>query len=348
MAQNIKYLIEDTTWKIIFSNCQKTEIPILSDWEIDWDIIEEKNIRFRCLVKINRAWKLIYISSLEKHIKSKSIFLWDSEKYEGLIKNIEDNFDYQKKLFDGRIRRLFHNIGSLNATNSQELEKIFPPTLFSEKFNEFLKKAKDLISNKPDEVAISLFKIYKDTEAIKNESIIFKSIEENDISTSFQDHVIYRVILNVLYKFYSDFTEKGIYVDIDDNEDYVRLDYRTFSVILFHLFDNAVKYSMPEEKIKIKFNKNDEGLSIDFEMWSTIMEESELDNIRKEGVRWKEATEKYPNDWDGIWLFYMTKLAELNLFKIEINPGTLHKTYKWINYTDNVFSFFFPKERVIY
>ena len=89
----------------------------------------------------------------------------------------------------------------------------------------------------------------------------------------------------------------------------LRVDYPTISVILGHLWNNAIKYVHPNSTLDINFHSNGKHLVTKIKMFSLKIENEEIDDIYKEGYsgKWAKMISK---EGHGIGMFYITLIPQ--------------------------------------
>ena len=84
----------------------------------------------------------------------------------------------------------------------------------------------------------------------------------------------------------------------------LRVDYPTISVILGHLWNNAIKYVHPNSTLDINFQSNGKHLVTKIKMFSLKIENEEIEDIYQEGYsgKWAKMISK---EGHGIGIFYI-------------------------------------------
>ncbi|MCZ8488978.1 ATP-binding protein [Vibrio lentus] len=63
------------------------------------------------------------------------------------------------------------------------------------------------------------------------------------------------------------------------------MDYDTFHVAMFHILDNAAKYTKNDSQFDIYITRDGDYINIAFEMDSILIEDDELDHIFRKGIQ---------------------------------------------------------------
>ncbi|MGN6646048.1 MAG: sensor histidine kinase [Cytophaga sp.] len=238
-------------------------------------------------------------------------------------------------------RRLIHNITSFNAHNIQELYLIVPEEKLSKDYKAIKETVKSYLLNDPDAVADAFLRIAKNSIAMKAEFTVFKKLDGGPSTLQKQTHNIRKVILTVLHVFYQDFKELDVYVSVEENDKFLKFDFETIRVALYHIIDNTVKYILPNTQLKIKFIENyvDGSYSILFDMISMEIKNSEVNDVVREGYSGVYARQGGKNG-DGLGLYIVNKILNLNHSEliIHINQSPFYsKKVDNINYVRNIF-----------
>ena len=238
-----------------------------------------------------------------------------------------------------RNKRLIHNLTSINAHNIQEIYALVPQEILRDNLKDQIQVIKKHLETHKKDAAFTFLRIAKHNLAMKAEFSVFNKLYDELPKLDTKIHQIRKVILNVLHTFFIDFSDKNIYVKVDDFAGRVKIDYESIHVALFHLIDNMSKYSCPNEDINIQFQKNNGFINVDFKMYSIQITDEEQTKIFEEGYSGKYA--KIMNKHgQGIGMTRIKKLLELNGAELIINRNETSdiKRIKNINYAKNVFT----------
>ena len=245
-----------------------------------------------------------------------------------------------KKDIQANNRRLVHNITSFNAHNIQELYLIVPENKISKDYKLIKETVKQYLYENPDGVADAFLRIAKNSIAMKAEFTVFKKLDGDPSLLQFQLYDIRRVILTVLHVFYQDFNENDVYVIIDEAKKYLRFEFETIRVALYHIIDNTAKYILPGTQLRIRFeaNTSEKTYSVILQMTSMEIKPEELSDIYNEGYSGIFAKKSGKNG-DGLGLAIVKRILALNKADLIIYPnqGGFTKWHDGINYTRNNF-----------
>lgn len=332
-----------TNKKIVFCNLENDDIEIIES--INFKSKKINNGKTRAGTICNQL-DSVYAFTDEKS------YLLSTKKFNTVLNVLLDSINYiDESIKDGiesynqNLNRIIHNVTTANTHNMQELFLLFPQNDISRKINnKQISYVKKIIEDKPKEVAISLLKIAKNNTAMKIEFSIFKKLYNKNTILQIKSHNVHKVIMNILYIFFPDFTDKYVHVDVSKSECTASFDYESFHVVLYHMIENATKYIKPNSKLKIHIecNKN-EFVQIDMDMVSLEIKESEKEMIFREGYSGEEPT-KLSKNGKGIGLNIVNEIIELNNGKVDviIDSNSLD-TDNGFNYQKNNFIITIPK-----
>ena len=123
----------------------------------------------------------------------------------------------------------------------------------------------------------------------------------------------------------------------------LRVDYPTISVILGHLWNNAIKYVHPNSTLDINFHSNGKHLVTKIKMFSLKIENEEIEDIYQEGYsgKWAKMISK---EGHGIGMFYIKRLTEMNGGYLNVQAGITVTKINGIPYAYNEFCLSLPRE----
>lgn len=263
------------------------------------------------------------------------------DKLEGLSYAYQDlvilksNIEQETKLAEQqRVNRLVHNLTSINAHNIQELYDLVPQDILSTNHQNQLDFIQKEIKKDTKKASLMFIRIAKHNIHMKSEFSIYKKLDRNDAVLDFSSHPIKKVLLNILHTFFVDFTNKYIYVSVEDYLGRVYIDYESIQVALYHLIENASKYTMPNSRIAISFEETGGQVNIVFKMRSLHIESDEKEKIFNEGYSGKVACNCKLNG-DGIGMWQIDQMVKLNNGQVAINCGEEAIRINGVPYADN-------------
>ena len=254
-----------------------------------------------------------------------------------LLEKIREK-EYQKT------RRFKHNITTLAANILQEIYKLVSQDELL-KGPKQLERIKEIIHSNSDEAGLTFLKILKNANFMKAEFDVYEIFNLDSPYLDFANHPAHKIILLTINPFWLEFIEKKIYINIDSFSDTIYADYKTISVTLCHIFENATKYIAKNTELHIYFTSDDNYINIIFEMVSLKVYEDEIQKIFLENYSGILAKE-YDLAGNGLGMYIVKKLVEFNNGKITfLNNcnGTAFK-YDGIEYEKNKIILSLPKE----
>ncbi len=178
-------------------------------------------------------------------------------------------------------------------------------------YHDQLDEVERIISQDPRGAAKALLRIQKNNVASKCEFGSYEKFNDTNPSLDLQVHDIRRVLLNILHPFFPDFSDKGIYVETQWSEAKIRLDYETFQVAVFHLIDNAVKYTAPHTPFNIFMSYENSSFVVSFEMTSLGISDADAVRIFSDGYS-ADGSRQLGKSGYGLGLGIAKKLLALN------------------------------------
>jgi light-regulated signal transduction histidine kinase (bacteriophytochrome) len=248
-----------------------------------------------------------------------------------------------KKIEQQKVNRLVHNLTSINAYNIQEIYDLIPQSVLASNWKDQLIFIEKEVVKKPKETAMMFLRIAKNNIHMKSEFSIYKKLDrENKTPLEFHSFSIKNILLNVLHTFFADFSDKNIYVEVGEYFNKAIVDYETIQIAFYHLIENALKYSKPNSKINIDFEDRPTEFLINFKMTSTFVKPSERELIFNEGFS-GEIAKKINKSGDGIGMWRIKQMLELNSGKIEVVFGDEIEKVMGVSFSTNIFILTFNK-----
>jgi signal transduction histidine kinase len=304
------------------SNSIKLTCPIYSDERRIGKISNELGEVFCCSEN-----KDFLASSKSFKAKQESILFGLKE-----VQSIKDklNIDTQK---------LIHNLTKTNGHNIQELYAVVPQEILANNLNEQLEFIKETILKDPIEAAKTFLRIAKNNAAMKVEFSVINKLTEGRETLRNRRYRVKKVTLNLFHIFFQDFKDKDVYVQFEENDDYLIFDYEIIHVALYHLIHNATKYIRPKTTLFVRFVKTGNDFDIKLEMSSLRIEPEEKLRLLEDGFSGKIA-KKLGKSGKGIGLGTTAKILELNHAELIIETNVIPAksvNLNGINYDENIF-----------
>ncbi len=305
--------------KIIYSNAPKSCQDCISDCEkisekLFCKVLQEN--RRRGVASSDEGF--IYFCSNDQDLLNSSRTF--KSQMDGLSKSLKSNNEIYENINREKnqdVRRLIHNLTSLNAHTIQELYNLVPQEKITDDWRTQINLIEAYILKKPTESAKAFLRVVKNVMAMKTEFSVFKILLDENYGIKLKSHSIRKVILNVYHTFFQDFKDKDIDFRISNSETYLLIDYESFRVAIYHLFQNAIKYCLKGSILSVFFREQKDDFQIVFEMVSLKILEDEREDIFNEGYSGFYA-KKANLDGDGIGLKTSRHLLELNNAKLMV------------------------------
>lgn len=325
----IKYHIVSMS-EIILSNISTKKIDEISDKEEFYTFDKEKGIR-EVKKFYNDGW--IYLSIKNKNI-TKKIFNHYIDIIIAFYSPLKNNHSVIEDKYNSKIKRLKHNITNYSATIQSELENIIDSNRKNIDWKSSIEEIKNFINDDSDFAAKTLFRIFKNIKLINAEMEVYDIMNSEKVNLNILEHNVRKVIDLSIQPFFLDFLDKKISIKIDNTTEKVLADFSTLSVVLGHVFDNAVKYIAPDTELKITFSNTDEKLTLIISMISIYVENDEIEEIFKEQYSGRWAEEMGLSGY-GIGMFYAKKLMKINDGDIRFIAGNEDYKINGIPYAKN-------------
>ncbi len=250
-----------------------------------------------------------------------------------VIKNIEISKEKESQ----KTRRLKHNLINHNSNILQELYKLFSQEQFKNGANH-LDLIENVISKDVRKSAYTFLKILKNSNLMKAEFDVYEMLDQENPYLDFVEHPIHKVVILTINPFWLDLIEKKVVINIQPFNERIVIDYKTISVALSHIFDNATKYVMPHSEFKVIFENTNDTIIIKFDMVSLEVEDYELTEIFKENVSGRYAIENELAG-DGVGMYMIKKLVKLNNGSVSFSKNvdiSKKRVYNTLSYENNV------------
>ncbi len=242
-----------------------------------------------------------------------------------------------------KVNRLVHNLTSINAHNIQEIYDLVPQDILAQNWKRQLEFIKEEINKDVNKAALMFLRIAKHNTHMRSEFSIYRKIERDDnIELDKKEHNLRNVLLNTLHTFFSDFSKRNIYVEVEEFYYKIQFDYETIQVAFYHLIENASKYAMHNTKINVTAYETENWINLKFDMISAHVKPDERDEIMKEGIS-GEMARKMQRQGDGIGMWRINQMLEINEGLFERNFGSIKETKMGFDFSNNSFILKFPK-----
>lgn len=342
---DVRYRILKLDDKVIFCSLDERDLTIIKEVKSQSNKFMDGKVRAGVL--FNDEYKVLAFTNKNKYLSSSKIFKAELVFLLNSTRIINDVISESEKDKNKSTRRLIHNLTSLNAHNIQEFYSLVPQEGVSRKIGKQIPYVKSIVEEESEEAAMTLLRMAKNNAAMKVEFSVFKKLFDLSPDLMSTDHNVHKVLMNVFYLFFPDFTDKGVKVTVGDNENkyMAYFDYESIHVALYHMIENAAKYIKPNTSMNVGINNIMGKSEIVLDMISTQIKPEETELIFEEGMS-GELARKTGKSGDGIGLSRAKKILDLNGGSLSVKPyvDTAEVTMG-VTFQRNVFTMTLPRRK---
>jgi len=264
------------------------------------------------IVKIqNQSHTLFALAFDEDRIKSKRILETEAATLISIAEEFEQQAMLTARKEEAHTKRLIHNLKSLTAKTMQEIFYVAR----QDTMLQYGKRAKDYVKDEiiknPDDAASAFIAILKHQAAQNAEFSAFNKLSGDVGQIKREAHSIHKVLMNVFYLFFGEFTDKGVMVDVQATQAKATFDYESIHVCIYHIVENSAKYIRQGGDFSVYTSITPEKIDVTFEMESLAIDQEELGKIFQEGYSGVRSVREKLNG-SGIGLYIAKQLAILN------------------------------------
>ncbi len=257
----------------------------------------------------------VYFASYDQNITNR-IFKHYLRAIQILLPILTNATGEISKLDLQKSKRLKHNLVNHLTNIHQQLYRLVSQDDLQKSKSNQVEKIEESIKRRPKDAAYIYLRVLKSINFMRTEFDVYEMLNKQNPFLDFNNHSVHRVILLALTPYWVDFLELKIEVNIEPCVQNISIDYKSFSVCLAHIFDNAIKYCAPDTELSISFSNQENCFTINFTMISLVVEEKEFSGIFKENYSGKFARE-HNLSGSGIGMFIIRKLIQLNNGNVE-------------------------------
>ncbi|MBX8588622.1 hypothetical protein K5D56_04445 [Pseudomonas cichorii] len=299
---------------------------------------------YRIVNKTIEKDRICCVSDIVDMVKSKKTMIKEIDFLFRSIESFKKAYSSVRSEAQIHVNRLVHNLVTLNAHNIQEVYSIIPQEVMQDKRNKWRERIAEHVSKDVYEASLAFVRIAKNTLKMKTEIDVYNALLSGKPNITIKSHELHRVLMNVLYVFFPDFTDKGVYVSVLESNVRVSIDYETFQVAIYHIIENTVKYIRPDSELKISIDKSKDSkkASITLTMNSLQITPDEIEKIFEEGYSGSVA-KRCQRAGSGIGLARVKELLSYNEAEliIEANYESAKPSILEHIYQDNIFTIVF-------
>jgi len=298
------------------------------------DVCDTKS---RCLIcpvrnKIKRQKKVvfdggyIYACSYNTDMTNK-LFLFFFDAVVSLSKAYIDRITDIKSEANRNLRRMKHNISRYQTIIKEDLDSFLPiEDIHENEWPAIVQNMTSQIHRNSKNAAGVFLHTRKNIQLAISEMDAYDILVSETKSIALQSHEIHKVVMLSLQPFIGAFNDKKIKINLGQCSNTVNIHYDSFSVALGHFWDNAIKYTVPDTTVDIIFDSDKDYVIVTMSMNSLAFKEKEMNRLFEEGYSGSYAR-SLSLSGNGIGLFYIKKILELNGGEFEIIPGKSNYSY---------------------
>lgn len=328
----------DSTGKLVFSSLSPEEEAIFVAGK--YGVMDVQGLGRTRLGVLKGVGGTAYLASRDPDlVKSARVF-------GAVLETILGGMDYTRgaifavqERLAANSKRLVHNLTSLNGHMIQDLYSVIPQERLAGNIRRSVPLlAAEMRGNKVEEFARCFLSLAKHSAAMKNEFSVFKKLDSLEVAIQRRAHSAHKILMNVAYLFFSDFADKGSYVNITPSDLKMSVDYECAFVAIYHMLDNAAKYICPGTDLDISIKQSGDKCELFFSMCSLPILEGELEKVAMEGFS-GSYPQKLGLSGDGVGLGLISKVMYLHEGDLEITPDSSIRFVKNdVEYQRNTFS----------
>jgi len=339
---SIKYLILDNQENIILSTIEENKKDIICFIEEENKLINFQDHEYRVSKIFNGNVKVYAYTTDKKLIRSSRSF----KTQLNIIINFIDNLKYFKVEVEKEVYRhvniLIHNLITINAHDMQEMFNFISQSDLSNNTKRAKKFIEEKIIENPTKASSVFLKLMKSNIETKTEFSVFSKLYEDNPILNYKNYNIHDVLLNIMYNFFSELTDKNVELDIKSSSSKAYFDYESIQVALFHMIDNTIKYIKNDTTLNIEFIDLINQVDIIFNMISLKVQDDEKEKIFIEGFSTKIA-KKNGKAGKGIGMSRVKQILALNNGDISLSEGNKFNSID-TKYSNNIFKISLKKE----
>ncbi|WP_298010464.1 ATP-binding protein [uncultured Aquabacterium sp.] len=273
------------------------------------------------IAKIQSASHTIFALAFdEDRIKSKRMLATEAATLMAIAEEFEQKAMLAAKKEEAHTKRLIHNLKSLTAKTMQEIFYVAR----QDNMLSYGKRAKDYVKDEivrnPDDAASAFISILKHQAAQNAEFSAFNKLSGDVGQIKKESHSIHKVLMNVFYLFFGDFTDKGVTVDVQATQAKAVFDYESIHVCIYHIAENSAKYIRQGGAFSVSTSTSPDSIEIIFEMESLAINQDESEKIFYEGYSGFRSV-RDGLQGSGIGLYIARQLASINGGRLSVIAG---------------------------
>jgi len=336
----IRYRFLSEKGAVLFSNLDNEEMCVVDQVSKRSELLEFGGTKKRCgMLKLPLGTVIGFTDDIN-YLKSTKLFISAMESLAKTFESFQEIINAFQDKANVNANRLIHNLIALNAHNIQEIYSVVSQdVLSSSSANNQLSLVENVIKKDPRETASAILRIAKNNAAMKAEFSVFKKLFDTNPQLEKKSHNVHKVLMNVLYLFFPDFTDKNVEIKVSCPPNTMAyFDYESIHVSFYHLIENAVKYVRTSSQLFIDIFELNNAVKMSFSMISLLINQQEKEAIFEEGFS-GEIARKLGKAGTGIGMTMVKKILEINdaSISLETDTSTLEEKIG-IPYQKNIFA----------
>jgi signal transduction histidine kinase len=251
----------------------------------------------------------------------------------------------KQKDYEEIVKASVHSTRNLNSQiTSKILNKLNEKSLA--RSADKVEYIESLIVQYPKDFAREVLSILRLSSQISSEYNVLDYLKPNIVlrKSEFGKHKIHSSLVLAFYQFDADFKANDIFVQINETDKFVYINFNTVQTILVNLYINALRYCMSKTRLEIAISEESDFVKVDMTMRSLYLTDEIIREGLLNGTRTEQAKRKFKKG-TGLGLGIIAKLAELNKGEFCYDRVN-HKEYRdkeGFIYSDNIFTIRFLK-----
>lgn len=302
--------------------------------------IKDEELQFRAANILSDHYSVIVATNSADDLSSRRKFEQKIDLLGKILPEIIDAKQRADELATKAMDRLLHNIVSLNAHASQDLYVALDLGDVGRK----RPNMKDIVAaldrateHSMAPIAKALLQQVKYNAGIKAEISVFQTLYKDKPRLEIAQHPVHRAMMAMLYSFFADFTDRGIWIDVRDSTLEARFDFDTFQVAIYHILENCTKYCASNSRVSISINisrSRQQSIEIAFDMLSLAVTADEIEKIFDDEVSGSFALQSKKNG-QGFGMYQARRAIRMNrgdiLFEADLEPKHSEGGYPYGN-----------------
>lgn len=333
-GNNLLYWLLDKSGEVILTNASfdPNQIPgLVSSVSKGLVLLDNEKARFgRAAVETGTVFLVTTDKTL---VQSSRIFEEKLKIYSDFLSTI---IEVKKKIIDDTL----HNLTKIHGHSIQEIHNVIPEEFLLKGFDKQVDSIREEIVSNLEDTAIAFIQVIRNNRIMNAEFDNIRLIHGGEINRKPQLVKINPVIQSILYLYDQDFQNKQIRVAHSESPIKVNFDYNLFAGALIPIFENLIKYSKREGRLRIDYLEEGDNIIIRFNMFSLkFLREEEKDLLVKNYSG--QLAKKVGKNGKGLGMYHAKRLLSMNdaVLKLYYLDGAKEEG----DYRENILDIVFQK-----